>query len=395
MSKEKNTGEDIYINGKLAIAILVTFSLLIITLIGMFICIAIDANGDSGYAQIDDGPSKQVANNDPNSLTPSAKSEAGKKTGIVLPCATKSGSYLGAINDRTQDISGDTAISSAAAALINVTDGKAVALKSANVKIYPASMTKVMTLLVACENAKDPNALLTVTDEMVKKYNASYNASKEDGPSVAISWKSGYQVTMEDALHMIIYESDTYACWLVANSVAGSEEGFVALMNAKAKSLNIDTTTHFENVTGLYHDNHYTTCLDMAAIMAAAMNNEAARSVLTNKEKYTVDIYVDGKATETASMYTAWYTSRLEAYRYPNTAPKYAGNGSDIELIGGKTGYETIPTNCYVTAGKNDVTGTLYVCVQVGRIDDKTQTAISAQTSTNDNRVIYQKYALD
>ena len=194
---------------------------------------------------------------------------------------------------------------------------------------------------------------------------------------------------------MIIYESDTYACWLVANSVAGSEEGFVALMNAKAKSLNIDTTTHFENVTGLYHDNHYTTCLDMAAIMAAAMNNEAARSVLTNKEKYTVDIYVDGKATETASMYTAWYTSRLEAYRYPNTAPKYAGNGSDIELIGGKTGYETIPTNCYVTAGKNDVTGTLYVCVQVGRIDDKTQTAISAQTSTNDNRVIYQKYALD
>ena len=123
---------------------------------------------------------------------------------------------------------------------------------------------------MACENAKDPNALLTVTDEMVKKYNASYNASKEDGPSVAISWKSGYQVTMEDALHMIIYESDTYACWLVANSVAGSEEGFVALMNAKAKSLNIDTTTHFENVTGLYHDNHYTTCLDMAAIMAAA-----------------------------------------------------------------------------------------------------------------------------
>ena len=386
MSKEKNTGEDIYINGKLAIAILVTFSLLIITLIGMFICIAIDANGDSGYVQIDDGPSKQVANNNPNSLTPSAKSEAGKKTGIVLPCATKSGSYLGAINDRTQDISGDTDIKSGAAVLVDITDNVVVAGKNADTKIYPASMTKVMTLLVACENAKDPNALLSLTDEMISKYNSSTNS----GASLAFAWQKGYQITVEDILHMIIYGSDTYACWLIADYVAGSEEEFVNMMNQRASELGM-SNTHFTNCTGLYNTEHYTTCRDMAAVMAAAMNNETAAAILGRSEHYKVDIYVNGENTDTQGMYAAWYT-RFFNYGYSNTAWYYAGKGSDIKFVGGKTGYEDVPKNCFVTAGINDITGRKYVCVQVGRVDTS-QSTIDSETSTYDTRVIYQKYA--
>lgn len=384
-----------FLKSKAVIAAVITFALFMITVLGTFVCLVIEWTDDSGAYVIEGGGSSKGTSAQKDDTPVSLNPKEGKKTGIVLPCATKEGDYLMPSDSSTVDISGDTAISSAAAALINVSKGSAVALKNANVKIYPASMTKVMTLLVACENAKDPNALLTVTEEMVKKYNNSYNASTEKGPSTATTWKAGYQVSVEDLLYMIIYESDTYACWLVADYVAGDEEGFVKLMNEKAKSLKIDGTTHFANVTGLYDDAHYTTCLDMAAIMAAAMNNESAAKVLMSKDFYEVDIYsYDGDADDaiTVGMWSNWFTGRLEEYKYPKTAAKYAGNGSDIELIGGKTGYETIPTHCYVTAGRNDVTGTLYVCVQVGRIND-TQEKISAETSTDDSRVIYQKYA--
>ena len=308
------------------------------------------------------------------------------KTGISLPSATKAGTYAYATASAT-DISGDSGLVSAAAALVDVTNGKAVATKNGSTKIYPASMTKVMTLLVACENATDPTALLTVTDEMVAKY------ASTDGASVAMNWQVGYQVTVEDALYMVIYESDTYACWLLAEHIAGSEAAFVQKMNQRASSLGL-TGTHFENSTGLFHSNHYTTCFDMAAIMAAAMNNEAAVKVLTAKQQYTVDIYIGGTKNSSLGvpMWSGWYTGRLEQYRYGAAAPKYAGNGSDIELIAGKTGYETIPMNCFVTAGKNVETGTLFVCVQVGRIEDS-DASVNAKTSTDDTREIYQRYA--
>jgi D-alanyl-D-alanine carboxypeptidase len=194
----------------------------------------------------------------------------------------------------------------------------------------------------------------------------------------------GNQITVEDALHLVIYESDTYACWLLAEHIAGSEEAFVQLMNQKAASLNL-SGTHFENNTGLYHDNHYTTCLDMATIMAAAMNNASAKTVLMSKDQYLVDVYSNGTRHGSFSMWSGWYTGRLEKYPYGKAAPYYAGNGSDIRLIAGKTGYETVPKNCFVTAGENDTTGTLFVCVQVG--------AANAKISTDDTREIYQQFA--
>ena len=278
--------------------------------------------------------------------------------------------------------------------LIDTTDKRAVAVKNADARIYPASMTKVMTLLVGCENAKKDDTLLTVTDDMIKKYGQSYNIG-EEGPSVATTWKAGYQVKIIDVLHLIIYESDTFACWLIAEHVAGSEEAFVKLMNNKAKSMGLNNT-NFTNSTGLFNENHYTTCREMAAIMAAAMDNEKAKAVLTSYQLYSVDIHINGKVDEEASfsMWAAWYTSRLEAYRWGAAAAYFAGNGSDIKLIGGKTGYETIPTACFVTAATDTETGRNYVCVQVGRIDSN-QEKINAETSTDDTRLMYQKYAVE
>lgn len=325
----------------------------------------------------------------PSTPAGSVTSNVGAKTGIVLPCTTKNSTYLGAVDDKTKDISEDNGIKSAAVALVDITDNRTVAGKNMDTKIYPASMTKVMTLLVACENAKDPNALLTVTQDMMTKYSSGSNA----GGSTAFAWSAGYQVTVEDALHLVIYKSDTFACWLLADYVAGSEAGFVSLMNQKAAEMGL-TGTHFTNCTGLYNENHYTTAREMAAIMAAVMNNETATAVITKTEMYTVDIYEGGEQSQTEDMWSDWYTGRLEAYRWGAAGAPWAGSGSDIKIVSGKTGWETIPTSCFVTSAYDDITGRKYVCVQVGRID-KNQTSINTKTSTDDTRLTYQKYAVE
>ena len=372
---------------KMKIILIITLSIFVVSLICLGVSLAVDIiDNNSSYGVVgsggDGGGKKQ-----PSTPVDSTVSGVGKKTSIVLPCATKEGVYLGVSNENTKDISSDEAIKSGAAVLVDITDNVVVAGKNADTKIYPASMTKVMTLLVACENASDPNKLLTVTKEMAEKYKDPTN----QGASIAKAMKEGDQITVEDALYMVIYESDTMACWLLADYVAGGEAQFVQMMNARSATLGLNGT-NFVNCTGLYNVDHYTTCNDMAAIMAAAMNNDTAAKVLMRTELYTVDVYTNGEITETVNMYSGWYTGRLEKYRLSGTAPKYAGNGSDIMLIGGKTGYEDIPAYCYVTAGQDDTTGRRYVCVQVGRINSE-QEYIGEKQSTNDTRTIYQKYA--
>ena len=296
----------------MVVAIIVTLAILFTSGVAMGICFvaegvaAIGAHdvGSSGGGS-SSGGSSLGSNNNANKQPVNSNSQPGTKTGIVLPCATPAGNYLSAVNENTKDISSDTEIKSGAAVLVDTTGNVVVASKNADTKIYPASMTKVMTLLVACENAKDPNALVTVTDEMVKKYSKSYNPG-EEGPSVARTWKAGDQVSVEDVLHLIIFKSDTFACWLISEYVSGSEENFVKLMNSTANKLGL-TKTNFMNSTGLFDTNHYTTARELSAIMAAAMNNESAKLVLTNSgytEAYSVNIK-NGDAQDTTNMFSA------------------------------------------------------------------------------------------
>lgn len=361
------------------ILMVTTVSLLLISLIvlGVVLCVG-------GFESSSTKPPVEESEETPESPKKPTPTPSGikQKTNITLPCVATANSSYSLSNVVT--IADSDGIESHAAALIDVTNGRAVAAKRGSEKIYPASMTKVMTLLVACEKATDPTALLTVTEEMTAKYQ-SFCKQGEAGPSIATGWKAGDQVTVEDALYLVIYKSDTYACWLLAEYIAGSEEAFVQMMNERVAELGLGANTHFENCTGLYHDNHYTTCIDMATIMAAAMQNETAKKVLTLKDPYVFDIYTAGEKTSSVSMYSGWYTARLEKYPYGKAAAYYAGNGSSIRLIAGKTGYETVPKYCFVTAGEHDEKGTLYVCVQVG--------ADNPKASTDDTREIYQKFA--
>ncbi len=411
MKKIKKVLDQLNINMGSVVAIVLTLTLLFTSGAAMGICLV--AEGVAAIGGHDAGPSgggsggssgggssNAGVNNNSNKQPITSNSQPGAKTGIVLPCATPAGNYLSAAGEGTKDISSDTEIKSGAAVLVDMTGGTVVASKNADTRIYPASMTKVMTLLVACENAKDPSAILTLTSEMVAKYN-KVKGSDSQGPSLELVWKEGYQVTVEDALYMVIYGSDTYACWLLADYIAGSEDKFVELMNNRARELGF-TSTKYMNCTGLFDTNHYTTCREMAAVMAAAMNNETAKTILTSISQYYVDVYVDGVRDDDASspMWNNWYAGRTQ--KYPYVAPDgkkatiYVGKRSDVKFVGGKTGYETIPQATFVTAGMDDTTQRMYVCVQVNRIDE-TQAGLNlgeaVKQSTMDTRYIYYTYA--
>lgn len=382
---KKSKGQELYIDARVAVVIAVTFILFLVAVITMTVSLVMDMTDDGGYVSVDDGdgdvktPTKKPQDTGKTDTPVSGTPKPGYKTGMVLPALTPADAVKSTPAAELTDLAEDTGIKSAHAVLVKLGDNSSIAEKGADTKVYPASMTKVMTLLVACENARDPNALLTVTQEMVDYH-------KDTGGSGMMGFSAGESITVEDALYLVIYDSDTIACLLLAQYVAGSEQAFVGMMNDKAAALGL-TGTHFVNCTGLFDEEHYTTCREMAAIMACALKNAVAKEIITSYNGYTVDIYQgDNRNNSRSSLaYADWYSTRL------GDNP-WAGNGSDVKILGGKTGYEDIPRYCFVTYAKNTETGTEYICVTVGRSSNE-QYKISLAESTNDTKRIYQKYA--
>ena len=176
------------------------------------------------------------------------------------------------------------------------------------------------------------------------------------------------------------------ACLLIAEYVSGSEEAFVALMNKKAAALGLKNT-HFMNTTGLHDDDHYTTCREMAAIMNCAMNNPVAGKIISSYSGRGISVYVNNIATRGGTVYAAWYSDKD---RFGDDA-QISGTNGQMKAIGGKTGYEDIPTACFVTIAEHK-NGSRYICVTVGRTAT-TQGAVNPKTSTIDTEYIYANYA--
>lgn len=141
------------------------------------------------------------------------------------------------------------------AILMEASSGKILYAKDENKHWEPASVTKLMTLAVLMD------ALASGKIKMDDKIVASPHACSMGGSQVWL--KEGEERTLRDMIIAIAVGSANDACVAVAEHLAGSEEGFVQLMNAKAKELGM-TNTHFMNSHGLPIDNHYTTAKDMA-----------------------------------------------------------------------------------------------------------------------------------
>lgn len=159
--------------------------------------------------------------------------------------------------------------------LINADTGEIVAERGGRERIVPASMTKVMTVLVAAEHISEDQL-----DDKVKltKEVADYSYVNDCSNT---GFELDEPITVRDLFYGTIMPSGADSAVSLANYVAGSHEAFVDMMNEKLDELGLSETSHFTNCVGLYDKEHYTTPYDMAVILKAATDNEWCRQVLS------------------------------------------------------------------------------------------------------------------
>ena len=222
--------------------------------------------------------------------------------------------------------------------LIDLKDGRIVAQKNAKDKIYPASMTKVMTLLVAVENIENLEDTVTITQE-----DTDYAYSK--GLS-AVNWDIGEEVTVKDLLYGTILPSGGDAAHALATYIAGTEDDFVVMMNDKLKELGLSETTHFTNCSGFYDDNHYSRMVDIAMILKAAESNELCREVLDARRYKTSMTSQHSDGIDLSNL----FLRRIE------------DKDTHGEVHGAKTGFVNESGCCAVSYAKSN-DGNQYICV--------------------------------
>lgn len=212
--------------------------------------------------------------------------------------------------------------------------------REGHTKINPASMTKVLTVLVAAEHVTDWSDTFEITPEIT-------NYSYVHGCS-AVGFSNNEVVTVEDLFYGTVLSSGGDAALGLATYVAGSQEAFVDMMNEKLKELELADTAHFTNCIGLYDENHYCTVYDIAMILEATIENPQCREVLSTKNYITSSTPEHPEGIEISN----WFLRRIE--------DKDTGG----EVICGKTGFVAQSGSCAVSYGM-DVTGNEYICATV------------------------------
>ena len=195
------------------------------------------------------------------------KAEAAKIPGL-------NASYDFTADENTENVPDD--IDSAYAVIMDLKTGKIIAGREYDTIMNPASMTKILTLLVAVENI-NLSRLDTDTYEIhqgITDYVFTNQMSQ-------VGFQIGDTPTIRSLLYGTILPSGADAALALAEYTAGSEEMFVKMMNKKLEELGISDTAHFTNVVGAYDEDHYCTALDMATILRAAIDNELCREVLS------------------------------------------------------------------------------------------------------------------
>jgi D-alanyl-D-alanine carboxypeptidase (penicillin-binding protein 5/6) len=150
------------------------------------------------------------------------------------------------------------------AIIIDGDTGQILFEKNKDIKTYPASMTKIMTVLIIFEKLK--NGTLQLDD----KFTVSEKAWKErEGSSMFV--EVGKEIRVEDLLRGIIIQSGNDACIVVAEEIAGSEEAFAIIMNDLARDIGL-MNTNFTNSTGMFHEDNYSTVYDIALLSRYLIN---------------------------------------------------------------------------------------------------------------------------
>lgn len=240
------------------------------------------------------------------------------------------------VTDATKTL--DLELYSENALLIDLESNTVLVQKNADARIYPASMTKVMTVLVAAEHIENWDETFTMTQSIIDPLFLA-------DASMA-GFVHGEEVSMTELLYGAVLPSGAEATEALAIVTAGSEEAFAALMNEKAQELGLQDT-HFVDASGLHDENHYTTLSDMAIILQAALDNPHCREVLTS-------VNHTSPATEQNPSGVAMTNRFLYRIR-----PQQTGN---VDIQAAKTGYTAQAMNCCVSYGIME-NGRAAICV--------------------------------
>ena len=162
-------------------------------------------------------------------------------------------------------------INSPYAVLMQVKGGKIIGNMKGDEKIYPASMTKIMTVIVAIENLDDLDEEITLTQEMF--------AGLYEQDATQAGFQPGETVRAIDLLYGAMLPSGAECCIALADTVGGSRDGFVEMMNKKAQKLGMNGT-HFCDTTGLHDPDHYSTVRDIAVLLRYALRNDTYYSTM-------------------------------------------------------------------------------------------------------------------
>lgn len=238
--------------------------------------------------------------------------------------------------EQTQQL--DLQMYSEAAILVDVETNTVLAEKNADARIYPASMTKIMTALIACESITDWDETYTMTQEIIDRY---YLAD-----ATMAGFLAGETVTMEDLLYGAVLPSGAEATYALADVIAGSEEQFAVRMNERAAELGL-TDTHFVDASGLHNDEQYTTVRDMAVILQAALDNEHCRAVLSAARHTSASTMQNPSGVEMINKFLV----RAESQEL-----------SGAQIVAAKTGYTAEAMNCCASFGRTPG-GRACICV--------------------------------
>lgn len=225
------------------------------------------------------------------------------------------------------------------AALLTDIDGNELFSQNKYEQIYPASLTKIMTAIVAIENVYNIDETIMISGSIYDQVNA------ENGSTAG--FLAYEEVSYRDLLYGAVLSSGAECCLTLANYISGSEWDFVQLMNQKAKELGMENT-NFTNVCGFQNYEHYSTAADISLLLRYALKNDTFYEIFTSQSYYTeTDEHPDG-ITLSSTLFSELDSSYFDGGR----------------ILGGKTGYTDEAGLCLASLAEID--GKQYVLVTTG-----------------------------
>lgn len=225
-------------------------------------------------------------------------------------------------------------VNSRSAILVDTKTNTVIYQKNINDSIYPGGLTKLMTAIVVYENCS-LNDTVVITQEDVNKMKSYQNY---------VTFKAGETLTVEDLLYCMVLDSSNLAAYVLAQHVAGTEEQFVSMMNAKALELGAENT-NFVNATGIDDIRQYSTVWDMYIVSEYITRNADLMSIMS-AQRYTLS------ANEFRAKDTLFYTNNHLLSKFKNLSYYYRyANG----LISGYTKQAGYVISASANKGKNSM----------------------------------------